>query len=220
MLRTFFKRVDDLIFGKLHDQYARELEKEVMGYETLLDVACGAYSPVKRVSAKLKHVVGIDMFQPSIDRSRDAGIHSDYKLMNALDIEKEFGLRSFDCVVASDLIEHLTKEDGLLLLKHMEGVAKNKVVVYTPNGFLKQSTYDNNDLQVHQSGWEIEEMQRLGYQVKGINGWKSLRGEFAEVKLWPKIFWGRISLLSQFFTTTSPKHAFGIMCVKDVTSEP
>ncbi|HEY4798286.1 MAG TPA: methyltransferase domain-containing protein [Bacteroidia bacterium] len=210
------KKIDDFFFGHLQNHYAKMLEKEVAGCESLLDVACGSDSPVKYFSGNIKKTVGIDLFQPSIDRSKAKGIHKEYHLMNALDIVSKFGERSFDCVVASDLIEHLTKEDGIKLIEAMEKVAKKKVVIYTPNGFLEQREYDGNKYQVHISGWEIDEMQKLGYKVTGINGWKVIRGEFAEMRWWPKVFWGRISLLSQYFTTKNPKHAFAILCVKEM----
>ena len=52
----------------MHEHYARSLEKEVVKYESLLDVGCGAYSPIKRFSKKMKYVVGVDIFEPSMRR--------------------------------------------------------------------------------------------------------------------------------------------------------
>jgi hypothetical protein len=215
-MKNFFKRIDDFFFGHLQNHYAKELEKQCVGNESLLDVACGSDSPVKYFSSKIKRVVGIDIFEPSIEKSRAAGIHTEYRKMNVLDLEKEFGPKAFDVVVASDLIEHLEKPDGFKLIEQMEKVAKKKVVIYTPNGFLEQREYDGNKYQVHLSGWEVEEMQKLGYKVYGINGAKWLRGEFAVIKWWPKVFWGRISLLTQKRTFRNPKKAFGILCVKEI----
>ncbi|HEU4719048.1 MAG TPA: SAM-dependent methyltransferase, partial [Bacteroidia bacterium] len=118
--------------------------------------------------------------------------------------------------VASDLIEHLEKEDGYRLIEMMEKLAAKKVVIFTPNGFLEQREYDGNKYQVHLSGWDVEEMEKLGYKVKGINGWKPLRGEFAVIRWWPKVFWGRISLLTQKRMETRPKKAFAILCTKEI----
>lgn len=192
------------------------LEKECEGCESLLDVGCGSDSPVKYFSKKIKRVIGVDGFQPSIDKSKAAGIHTEYVFMNVMDLDKHFPERSVDVVVASDLIEHLTKEDGLKLMAMMEKIAIKKVIIFTPNGFLPQGEYDGNKYQVHLSGWEIDEMKKFGYRVTGINGWKKLRGEMAVVKYRPRVLWGRISLLSQYFTTKNPKNAFAILCVKEV----
>ncbi|MBI3510844.1 MAG: class I SAM-dependent methyltransferase [Bacteroidetes bacterium] len=214
-MANFLKRIDNFFFGSLQHHYARSLEKECAGCDTLLDVGCGSDSPVKFFTKKIKKATGIDMFQPSIDKSRQAGIHHDYKLMNVMEMTKAFREKSFDVVVASDLIEHLEKPDGIKLMEMMEKLARKKVVIYTPNGFLEQREYEGNKLQVHLSGWEVEEMRQLGYKVFGINGWKPLRGEFAVVKWWPRIFWGRISLLTQKRMFARPEKAFGIMCVKE-----
>lgn len=216
MVKMFLKRIDSFFFGKLKDQFARMLEKEVLeGCETLLDVGCGSASPVKSFSKKLKYLVGIDGFEPSILKSKALGIHSDYIQMNVMDIGKKLQPASFDCVAAFDVIEHLTKEDGLELIEMMEKLARKKVIIFTPNGFLAQSEYDGNEYQVHLSGWDIDEMQKRGYRVTGINGWKALKGECARIRWWPQLFWGRISLLSQYLTTRNPRHAFAILCVKE-----
>jgi hypothetical protein len=57
----------------------------------------------------------------------------------------------------------------------MENVAKKKIIIFTPNGFLRQDEYDGDKLQIHKSGWTVDEFKKLGYEVKGINGWKPLR---------------------------------------------
>src|SRR6266568_4602358 len=144
MIKTLSKKIDNLFFGHLKEQYPRMLEKEVEGYETLLDVGCGPDSLVKRFSRKLKYSVGIDGFEPSILKSRSAGIHSEYFLMNVMDIDKKFRPASFDCAFLADLIEHLTKEDGLKLIEMVEKIARKKVIIFTPNGFLPQEEYDGN----------------------------------------------------------------------------
>lgn len=215
-MRQFLKKIDDFFFGHLQNHYARMLEKECSGYESLLDVGCGTDSPIKFFSRRLKHTVGVDGYPASIERSKDKGIHDEYVLMNVLDLPNKFSPKSFDCVIASDLVEHLQKEDGFKLIEMMEKIARKKLIIFTPNGFLEQREYDGNKFQVHLSGWGVDEMKELGYRVIGINGWKHLRGEFAEIKWSPKIFWGRVSLLTQPFSENNPKRAFAIMCVKEM----
>jgi hypothetical protein len=95
--------------------------------------------------------------------------------MNVSDIANEIPDRSFDCVVALDLIEHLTKEDGRRLLRAMERIARRKVVIFTPQGFLPQHAVGRNEFQRHLSGWEVDEMRGMGYRVIGISGWKPLK---------------------------------------------
>jgi ubiquinone/menaquinone biosynthesis C-methylase UbiE len=209
------KKIDNFLFGRFQNHYSKMLKKEVGHCKSLLDVGCGFQSPISLFSKNIPVTVGIDMYEFAIERSRKAGIHNDYKLGNVLDLDAFFEEKTFECVLASDLIEHLAKEDGFKLLNMMEKIATKKVIIFTPNGFLPQNEFDNNSLQVHISGWEIEEMEKLGYRVTGINGYKKLRKEYADIRFKPKVFWGRISLLSQLVTTKKPKYAFGILCVKE-----
>lgn len=201
-------------YGKLFPGYPEELEKAASGCKTLLDVGCGENSPVRHFSQKI-HSTGVDAFEPSIRKSRQAGIHDRYCRMDILEIGKRFKPNSFDCALASDVIEHLTKAEGLKLLRVMERIAIKKVVVFTPNGFLPQGEFGNNPWQRHRSGWTDDEMKSMGYTVTGINGWKPLRGAYACVKFRPRLFWSFISDLTQVFTRGHPKRAFQILCVKE-----
>src|SRR5690606_12372244 len=130
-------------FGRLVDHFPSLLEREIVGScENLLDVACGSCSPVRTLSRKLSHTVGVDGFRPSIERSRAAGIHDEYLELDIRQLGERVPARSYDAVVALDLIEHLTKDEGLKLLKDMETIARKKVILFTPNGFLPQEPYD------------------------------------------------------------------------------
>jgi predicted TPR repeat methyltransferase len=195
--------------------YEIELAKAVGDCQTLLDVGCGSASPIRSFSQKL-HCVGVDAFAASIEKSRKKGLHNEYHELAVLDIGQKFKPRSFDCVLAADLIEHLTKEDGLKLMAEMEKIAKSKVILFTPNGFLPQGEYDNNPWQIHRSGWTVKEMEARGYKVIGINGWKPLKGEYAEIRFWPKVFWANFSELTQLFVRNKPENAFHLLCVKTV----
>ena len=211
------KKISNFLFSSFFDQYEKELEKEASGScESLLDVGCGSNSPIRRFSKNLIRTTGVDAHGPSIERSRRAGIHKEYFEMNVLDIGNRFPKKSFDCVLLSDLVEHLPKPEGLKLISMAEKIARKKVIIFTPNGFLRQGERDENPLQVHISGWEVQEMIELGYRVRGINGWKPLRTEEARIAWWPAFFWGKISLLTQPFVIDHPKDAFQLLCVKKI----
>ena len=211
------KKISAFIFGPFFDEYAKELEKEVLGScDTLLDVGCGADSPIKRFSKKLSRSVGVDAHRPSAEQSRRSKIHTEYQEIDVLDIGAVFPEKSFDCVLMSDLIEHLPKPEALKLVAMAERLAKKKVIIFTPNGFLKQGEYDDNPYQVHVSGWDTAQMRKMGYRVRGINGWKPLRTENARIAWQPSFFWGKVSLLSQPLVAGCPEQAFHLLCVKDL----
>jgi len=216
MIKKIVQQFYENIYLWAYPSYPKELKRSVKGCKTLLDIGCGSNSPVRFFSKQID-CTGIDAFMPSIEKSKKKRIHKKYFLMNIFDIKKKIPPRSYDCVLASDVIEHLSKENGIKLIRIMENIAKKKVILFTPNGFLKQGKLYNNPWQIHKSGWSIEEMRQQGYDIIGINGLKALRKPFSEkngsFKFKPKIFWMLVSDLTQFFTKKHPKYAFHILCV-------
>jgi len=198
--------------------YCSELDRMITGCESLLDVGCGADSPVQYLQHRVAHLVGVDGFQRSIDASREKRIHDDYRCIDILHIGRTFARDSFDCVLASDVIEHLNKDDGYRLVEQMESIARKKSIIFTPNGFLAQGEHSDNPLQRHRSGWTVAEMRQLGYNVIGINGWKPLLGELAAVRYRPQKFWSLLSRVTQLYVRDRPQHAFQILCVKELES--
>lgn len=216
-IKTVLKKLADLTLGCFYNQYLRLLEKEIVNdCQTLLDVGCGASSPIQKFTRKLRHTVGVDCFPEALAKSQSLGIHRQYVLADVLSLDKNFASRSFDCVVALDLIEHLPKADGLRLITAMEKIAVKKIIIFTPNGFLPQGVYDGNPNQVHLSGWTADEIKKLGFRVMGINGWKPLRGEYSLIKWRPKWLWTPISWLSQLVVTNQPERAFQLLCIKEI----
>ena len=146
----------------------------------VLDLGCGDNSPLGFIERK-RYLVGVDGFKKSILKSKKLNIHDKYLHKNILDVKKDFKKKSFDAVIALDVIEHLEKKDGYKLLKLMEHLASKKVILLTPNGFVNQ-TGEGNGLQEHLSGWSVSDFKKLGFKVLGRYGIKGLRGEKAELK--------------------------------------
>jgi len=98
----------------------------------------------------------------------------------------------------------------------MERWARKKVIITTPNGYLWRGTYDNNPLQEYKSSWSVEELRNLEFKVRGINGWRGLRGYKASIKYRPTFLWARISDLTQKVTYHYPKPAFQLFAIKKI----
>ncbi len=207
--------LESTLFGR--GQLIRHLEKEVLPTcDSLLDLGCGPRSPISRFSAKIPHSVGVDIFEEAILSSQKAGIHKAYRQIDICFVADVFPPKSFDVVIALDLIEHLHRVDGLRLIDSMEKIARKKIVIFTPNGYVPQDDLNHNVWQRHLSGWSYNEMLDLGFKITGISGWKSLRGRHGEIAHRPKIFWFLISRLSQFYTENHPSKSFALLCVKNV----
>jgi len=186
-----------------------------------LDLGCGCGSPIQHCS--VSHSVGVEAFEPYLDESRKRGIHKEYILedISRLDFEP----KSFDAVIMIDVLEHLEKDSGRVVLEKAEKWARKKVIVSTPNGFLPAESVEGNPFQAHRSGWTIGEMRELGYKVYGTAGWRFLRrkelkdvggGRFVTVRFRPKTFWWFVSGLTQTITYYFPRLAYELFCVKKV----
>lgn len=200
--------------------YTLELERLLADCDSILDLGCGVDSPLRYISAiNKKFTVGVDAYKPVIEQSKKKGIHDRYVLMNLSEIQRKFRDKSFDAVIALDVIEHFKKSDGEALRKGMERVAKKRVVISTPNGFITSETnaVSDNPFQQHFSGWSANNFRRLGYQVIGMYGWKPLRAEGAILRFKPKLVWGILSELTHYlFTRNHSDYAFSLLAWKDV----
>lgn len=179
--------------------------------QTLLDVGCGANSPIQRFSKKIPHCVGLDGFLPSIEKSKAKKIHHEYIHGELFESLEKIPSKSYDIVIAMDVIEHFEKADGWRLWSELERISKKRTVVFTPNGFLPQGEYDENPHQLHRSGWTTQEFIDRGYSVCGVNGLKFLKGEFGAPRIKPRWLGNLISDHTQFFTHSRPELAFQIL---------
>lgn len=202
------------VFSRIIPNYFHLLKRELKGCNSVLDMGCGTGNfLLLRIFQKHKcYSLGIDAFLPSIQECRKKKIYD--KCIHKDVLKTSFKKNSFDCVLALDFIEHLEKKKALKLIKYMESVARKKVILFTPNGFLKQEAVEGSKWQEHKSGWSTGELQKLGYTVYGASGIKPLKGYRASIKYKPWFFWLIISELSQFFVYKNPAKAFHLFCVK------
>lgn len=197
----------------LPDPMIRLLRRELDGMGNVLDVGCGSDSPLQFVH-NAGRKVGVDAFAPSIEASRARGLHDEYLQLQLEDLA--VAPKSYDAVVLLDLIEHFEKDAGLAFLQRLEGIARRKVLVFTPNGFLPQPPYEDNPWQLHRSGWTVPEFRGLGYRVEGVLGWKPLRGALNRPRFQPWPLWERVANASRFVTASRPQLDAGLLAVKDL----
>jgi len=177
------------LYIKLFPSWIKLLKKEISDCDTVLDLGCGYNSLIQYCNVPFS--VGVELFEPYLEESKKKGIHNEYIKE---DIRKvELKPKSFDAVVLLDVLEHLTEEEGYELIKKMGKWARKKIIIFTPNGLVYQDGYDNNSLQEHKSGWSVKKLEKLGFKVYGINGWKKLRGYKASIKYKPTLLWRIIS---------------------------
>jgi len=177
------------------------IPKLLEGCESVLDLGCGRTSPLRFYKAK--YSIGVDLFDPYLKRSQEERIHSEYILSDVTEVE--FEPDSFDAVLCTEVLEHITKEKGRELIEKMKTWARKRVLITTTNGFCTQEVVDGNENQTHISGWSIDELTDLGFGLIGIRGWIGLRKYYDSEKKVIKFIAERASDVTQKITYHFPK---------------
>jgi SAM-dependent methyltransferase len=204
------------------------LKKYATKSSKVLDLGCGRWSLIIDLDLDLKYV-GVEAFKPYADAIESKQIvntknsKKDISIINKYFEELKFADGEFDLVLLIDVVEHLEKSKGLELIEKAKKWTSNYLIVSTPNGFVAQDALDENELQIHVSGWEVEELKKLGFDVRGLSGWKLLRKDYHS-KVWtedltlslkfkPKKFWFGVAAATQLITYYFPRLAFQIIGV-------
>lgn len=74
--------------------------------------------------------------------------------------------KSVNLILCTEVIEHLTKKEGLVLLDEIDRVSKGRTIITTPNIFFETMPGDPEDK--HLSIWTIKDFKSRGYKVYGI----------------------------------------------------
>jgi SAM-dependent methyltransferase len=189
------------------------LRRELAGMESVLDVGCGSDSRLQFVPG-LPRKVGVDAFGPSIERARAQGIHHEYiqTEIERLDLPE----RSFDAVIALDVVEHFDKAASLVFVERLERLARKRVILFTPNGFLPQEPLYGNPWQEHKCGWDPSDFSARGYRVEGVLGWKALRGALHLPRLRPHWLGEQLAHATLLYTAKRPHLDAALFAVKDL----
>jgi len=201
-----------LYWKRLRLTWIQIVAKELSDCDSVLDLGCGPNSPLQ--FCKVPYSLGVDIFDTYLEESWKKGLHSEY--MTADLREVSFKPRSFDAVLCSEVLEHMTKEDGYKLLDRMDSWARKKVIITTPNGYIYQEGYDDNPFQSHTSGWTVSDLRHAGFKTRGMNSWKFLRGPKGVMKLRPIFFWELISEMTGQVTNFLPWLAFQLLAIRRV----
>jgi len=205
------------------------LIKELKDCESILDLGCGWQSPL--LYKPVRFSVGLDLWYPYLLESKAKKIHRYYVQADLLK-DMPFKENSFDAVLLLSVIEHLEKENGLSLLNKIYRIARKKIIIITPNGYLQQIHKPDTPLQAHRSGWGVEEFRKLGFKVIGLTGFKFFRKDFhcedrndyverilSTVRFSPRFFWLLVAEFSQIISWHFPHLSFELFCVKYKTTE-
>lgn len=208
-------KIDTIIDFFNNEFYKLTLKTSIGDAASVLDVGCGYNSILGKIKGKFSST-GIDIFRECIEESKKAKIHNRYLLGDIRKLNTYFKKKSYDVVIAIDVIEHVNKKEALFMIKSMEQIARKRVIIMTPNGFYPQNTLFGNPHQKHKSGWYVKDLKMLGYKIYGLRGLKYIRGIHAMIQYKPWFFWGIVAFISEPLLYFFPKYAYHLYAVKEV----
>lgn len=213
-------KVIDALKLNLPFSYMSILRNSIGNPKTVLDLGCGDGTLMQFISnGKNWQITGIDIYKKAIDIAKQRSTY--YKLMRGdlLEVIKNNLKSKYDVVFFSQVIEHATRSNGEKILDELEKLAKERIIVGTPRGFMEQphEFLDSNPHQVHKSGWSIEDFTSRGYEVYGIGFWPiwSHNGFGRDAGAFTMVIANIISYLMSPIVYYFPILAAGILAIKD-----
>ena len=147
------------------------IKENIEPIDTMLVLGCGEGRYEYELGAK--QTFGIDICDEKLDKCIQKGM-----MVTKQDVRNlsNFIAKSFHTITMFDLLEHFTKETGLIILKDIERIASGQIILFIP----VQTEFDKwgaspeeqerlivegKDAGYHLSMWTPQEMETLGYKV-------------------------------------------------------
>lgn len=141
--------------------------------ESLLSLCSGIGLELNNLNTQ--DVTAVDVFQQYLNQVHHRCPHAKTILSEATEYIKNAKTDSVDVISFIDGLEHLSKKDGRMCLEECKRVARKKVLVFTQIGYLRNEPHNawgiegGDSYQTHKSGWEVAEVEGLGYRL--ISQW-------------------------------------------------
>lgn len=115
-----------IFFLSLEDPVCWIIDKSA---KSILDVGCGQGFPMKMIKVRMKvdKSVGVDLFKPYIKIGKQLKIHDQYIISDVRRLRAKN--KSYDIVLALQIIEHLRKREAWKVVRKMEKIAKKQIIV-------------------------------------------------------------------------------------------
>lgn len=203
--------------------YMKLLRDGIGDAKTILDLGCEDGRLLDLLSdGKNWKVTGVDIFQRNILEAKRKKIFINAIRGDIVKISKALIKKKakFDVVFCSQVIEHIDRKQGEELLNIVDKLAKKRIIMGTPRGFMEQPHVflGNNPHQVHKSGWDESDFRKRGYKVHGI-GFGPIWSEEGLGRTYSKPIAVMANIVSYIFSPVVyylPSWAAGILCIKKI----
>lgn len=203
--------------------YMKILRDGIGETKTILDLGCEDGRLLDLLSdGKNWKVTGVDIFQNNVNAASKRKIYVKAIKGDIVEISKKLikERAKFDVVFCSQVIEHIDRKKGEELLSLVDKLARKKIIMGTPRGFMEQphAFLGDNPHQVHKSGWSEDDFRKRGYKVYGI-GFGPVWSEEGLGRTYSKPVAFFASIISYVFSPIVyyfPFLAAGILCFKKI----
>jgi hypothetical protein len=140
------------------------VSREIESSWTVLDLGCGNLVTTGRLGSV--HLA-VDAFRPYLDAIKASG---PTLLADIADAVNLFPDKSYDAVLMLDVLEHLEAGRHQHMIENAERIARKRVFVFSPDGWMQQEAWDAwalgfNHLQEHRSEVHASLFEQRGYEV-------------------------------------------------------
>ena len=142
--------------------YYKRLYNELKDAKDILDLGCGQESCLSHINIKA-YTVGVEASKKCYQIALRDKTHKKLINANLMDYIRK-NRQHYEVILLSDIVEHLTKKQAAEVINNAKKWA-NKIVLFTPKGYLEQVD-EGNDYNSHKSGWEAEDLTKLGFNAK------------------------------------------------------
>lgn len=151
--------------------------------QSLLSLCCGNGMELRKLTTE--DVTAVDIIPEYLNEVKRLYPFVKTVEMDALNFVENQKDDSFDAISIIDGIEHFPKERGKALIKEMKRVARKQIILFTPDGFVKNEpksawgihTHAGDKAQKHLSGWTQKDLENEGFTLIDERNYTSPHGE-------------------------------------------
>ena len=136
--------------------------------QTVLDVGCGRgqFGFLIKSRKNIKTLVGLDIWKPHLSKLSQFQVY-DHLIQTRIP-PMPLKNKSVDVSLACEILEHLTRDEGIKLLEDLERITNNLIIVSTPQNYPQDIVY-GNIYERHLTEWACQEFEKYGFDTTIIS---------------------------------------------------